>query len=249
MSWSLVQSGHAEQAAGSSLIWTPGSNVAVGNRLIVVVYTYGSGITLSGVSDSLGNGGAVGGQYDRALAQPDAFNGHIYFLTVPIVTGGSCTITAAASSSASFMSAWWAEASGLSQAVGSNAWDVTASNGGTIATSMSTGSTPNVGAAGQLALAAYGDTYANATGALVSPGSPWSELFNDHGTVSNRIPLVVDSQTPASGSPASATWTFGNADGGNGWASGLVVFKTFAAPGVGGVGGPMADITGAYWVT
>src|SRR5690348_12995628 len=141
MAWSFVQGKNTDQGAGTSLSVTLTSSITVGNRLIAWVYVYGSGITLSKVSDNLGNQGSTSGQYDQAIEQNDPFNGKLYCMTVPITTGGSCTVTATATGSASFISLWVGEYSGLSTSTGSSAWDVTASNNGTIGTSNASGTT------------------------------------------------------------------------------------------------------------
>src|SRR5215831_1748996 len=135
MGWAFVQASGATGTSGTSLATTLTSNVVSGNRLIVIVYVYGSGITLSKVADNLSNQGATSGQYDAVVNHADAFNGHLYIQTAPITTGGSCTVTATDSGSASFTSIAALEYSGLSTVTGSGAWDVTAGNGGTIATS------------------------------------------------------------------------------------------------------------------
>jgi hypothetical protein len=229
VAWGVVQSKAASQGSGSSLALTLDSNVVVGDRLVVLVYVYGSGITLSQVTDSLGNGGAVGGKYDQALVQPDPFNGHLYWMTAPITTGGSCTITATASGTASFISLRVLERSGLSTATGSAAWDVTASNNGTISTSMASGTTGAVGAAGEMAVAAFGSTDLGNSLTVASPGAPWTERFNNSAASSGMIPMVVDDSTPGNGATVAATWTTGGTDAGNGWAAGVVVFKLASA--------------------
>lgn len=228
MAWGFVQSAEAHQGSGSSLGVAPVGNIVSSNRLIVVAYVYGSGITLDHVSDSQGNQGAVAGKFDQVLSVSDTFNGHLYFLTAPITAAGADTITATASGTASFISLWVGEYSGLSTATGtSGVVDVSASNGGTLATlSPSSGTTGNVGATGELAVAAFGDTAAGAC-TLTSPGG-WVERFNDTPTGS-WLPLVVDDKTPTSGAGASATWTNSTSDGSNGFAAAIAVFALAGA--------------------
>src|SRR5215471_8373726 len=225
MGWSPVQAKFGHQGSGLTFSLTFDSNVVVGNRINVAVYVYGSGITLDHVSDNLGNQGASSGKYDQVLGQADPFNGHVYVLTVPITTGGACTVTATASGSASFMTMKLLERSGLSTATGSAAWDVTASNNGTlVGAGMASGTTGAVGAAGELAMAAFGDTDLGGSFPITSPGG-WTEVENDSSSPGGNIPMVVDEQTPSNGATVSATWTTVSDDAGNGWAAGVVVFK------------------------
>lgn len=224
MAWGFIQGQKFSFASGTSQTGTLSTNVTAGRRLIVFAYVYGSGITLSSVSDSLGNQGAVAGKYDQIFSQSDTFNGHLYALTAPITTGGSCAITVTASGSASFISFAALEYSGLSNITGSGAWDLFVSSGGTIANSMGTGtSSGTVGSVGELAIAAFGDTLANGTTGIASPGG-WVERLNDTASATD-IPLLVDDQTPTAGNTLAWTTTFGGSDAGNGYAAGLVVFK------------------------
>ena len=248
----LVQSGHQEVTSAPTASLTLGSPVSVNNRLVIWVYTYGSGITLTKVSDGLNNQGATAGKYDQVVVQPDPFNGHLYGLTAPVTSGGSDLITATASGSASFISMWVGEYSNLGNTVGSTAWDVTASNNGTVATSMPSGTTGAVTAGGESALAAFGDTYVGgSTPAVTSPGGAWTERQNNTHTVTNAIPLIILEQQPSNGANVSATWTFATNDSGNGWAAAVMVFTTtmIVPPLVGGFGGVLPDITGGYWHT
>lgn len=227
MAWGFVQSNHAAQGAGGNLGLTLGTNIVSGHRLIVVVYTYGSGITLNKVSDNLGNQGAVAGQYDQAVVQPDPFNGHIYIMTVPITAAGACTLTATASASASFLSMWAGEYSGLSTSVGSAAWDVTASNNGTFALSMTSGTTASTAAANELAVAGIGWTDAAGSDRVTS-GTGWTERFNASG-VNGAIPLVVDDQSPSNGATVADAFGGNQNDAGNGYAAAVAVFKLAGA--------------------
>ena len=234
MAWSFVQGVAGDQAAGSSKSVTLGSNVTVGNRLIAIVYVYGSGITLTKVADNLGNQGVTSGQYDQVTTHTDPFNGKLYILTAPITTGGSCTITATATGSASFISMWVGEYSGLSTVTGNGAWDVTAGNQGTIGTSNSSGTTGPTNNSGELAIACLGDTETGAPSAF-SMTSPGGWTVRSDTTIANstsNLPLVVIDQQPANGSTVTATWTCGNTDSGNGFAAAVATFITppVAAP-------------------
>jgi len=247
----LVQQGHQEVTGAGTATLTLGSPVSLNNRLVIWVYTYGSGITLNKVSDGLNNQGATSGKYDQVVVQPDPFNGHLYGLTAPVTAAGTDAITATASGTASFISMWAGEYDNLGNTVGSSAWDVTASNNGTVATSMASGTTGAVTAAGETALAAFGDTMVGgSTPAVTSPGG-WTERFNDTHTVTNAIPLIVLEQQPSNGANVSATWTYAVNDGSNGFAAAVMVFTTtvITPPLVGGFGGAMADITGGFWHT
>jgi hypothetical protein len=247
----LIQQGHNEVAGAGSVALTLGSPVSVNNRLVIWVYTYGAGITLTKVSDGLNNQGATSGQYDQVVVTADTFNGHLYGLTAPVTAGGSDLITATASGSASYLSMWAGEYDNLGNTVGSTAWDVTSVNHGTIATSMGTGTTGAVTAAGETAIAAFGDTYVGGTGTAVTSPGGWNERFNDTLTVTNAIPLVVVDKPVSNGSTVSADWTYVTADGSNTFAAAVIVFTTtiIVPPLVGGFGGPLADITGGYWMT
>lgn len=232
--WGFVQAKSGNQGAGSSLALATTSNVTVGNRLIVLVYTYGSGITLSQVADSQGNGGTVSGKFDQALVKADPFNGHLYCMTAPITSGGADTVTATASGSASFLSMWIGEYSGLSTATGAAAGgsvvDVTASNNGTLAAAgMSSGTTGATTAAGQLAIAGFGDTNTGGTNLATSPGGSWTERMNNTSGSGGNIPMVVNDETPGSGATVSISLTCAADDGGNGFAVGVVVFKLAGA--------------------
>src|SRR5262249_667075 len=185
-----------------------------------------AGRSLTNVPANVGKRGVWAGVYDQALVQADPLTGHLYCMTVPITVAGACTITATMAGSPTFTSMWAAEYSGLSTAVGvgSSVVDVSAGNNGTIATSMASGTTPATSAAGELALAVFGDTYGNTTLPIPSPGAPWTQRFNDTAGHVNQFPLIADDETPSSGATVTATWTAGSADGANGFAAGVVVF-------------------------
>lgn len=228
MSWGFVQEQHAAQGSGTSLSKT--LTVTAGNRLIVWVYTYGSGITLSKVSDSLGNSGTVAGQYDQALVQADPFNGHLYLMTVPLTVGGSCTVTATASGSAAFLSMDILEYSGVSTSTGATAGgsvvDVVASSNGTLAAAgMSSGTTAATAGAGELAVAGFGDTNTASSNTVASPGGSWTQRMNTTAGSGGDIPLVVNDETPGSGATVSISLTCNADDSGNGFAAAVAVFK------------------------
>lgn len=231
MAWGYVQGSAVAVSASSTDAVTLTTSVTAGNRLIVWAYVYGSGITLTKVSDSKGNQGATSGQYDQVLSQPDQFSGHLYCLTAPVTTGGSTTITATASGNASYMTVWAGEYSGLSTATGSAAWDVSGGAKGTITPSQTATTSAAVGAAGELAVAAYGDTYVgDASSNLAQLNAPtgWTRRLSwGNWTGGSQIPLEVDDQTPTSGSTSSATWSWTSSisDANNGWAGAIVVFK------------------------
>lgn len=219
----FIQGKEASQGSGSSLSLTLNSTIASGHRLLVFVYVYGAGITLDHVADSLGNQGAVAGKYDQVVVQPDPFNGHFYLMSAPVSTGGTVTITATASGTASFMSMWVGERDDMNSATGSGAWDVTASHNGTFATGMTTGTTAATGAAGEVAVAAMGWTDVAAVDRVTTPAG-WTERFNASG-VSGTIPLVVNDQLPSSGATVADPFTGNQNDSGNGYAAIVAVFK------------------------
>src|ERR1041385_1275971 len=221
MGW--VQGKGTAQGAGSTLDLTLDAGIVVGNRLVVEVYVYGAGITLTKVSDSLGNQGATAGKYDQVVVQPDPFNGHLYVLTAPVTTGGTVTVTATASGSASFMSMRVDEADSLSTATGSAAWDVTAGSNGTFATSMPSGTTAPTAGAGELAVAVIGWTDTGSSD-RVTTGTGWTTRYSTSGASGGFLPLVVDYQTPGSGAPVSDAFTGNTTDGGNGYATAVAVF-------------------------
>lgn len=246
MSWVHIQDKETGGATVTTQAVTLTSNVTVGNRIIVVAYTYGAGITASQVTDNLNNGGASAGKYDQITAQADPFNGHNYIYTAPITTGGSCTVTLTASASASFLSIWAGEYSGLSTATGSAAWDTTATNGATLSASETVGPTGTVSAAGELAIGGLGDTILNGTVSTTQTApSGWTERFNNCTNNGNTIPLEVADFTPASGTTLSGKWVYGpGTDASNGYAAGIVVFNLAAAASVGG--SPPSPVVYAY---
>lgn len=236
--WSYVQ-GAGSGNSSSSTLSIGLSGVTAGNRLIGYVYVYGSGITLSGASDSLGNQGATSGQFDVALVAADGYSGHLYCVTAPITAAGTDTITFTASGTASYLAGWIGEYSGLSTGVGASAWDVlkSATGGTSIGPSMSTGSTPPTTADNEPAIAAVGYTIVG-NGFPTTTPSGWSELYNNTATSGTHIDMAVAQQNaPTTGTSEGATWTVGSVSG-NSYAAAVVVFKLAGAatPGATGSG-------------
>jgi len=183
---------------GSSLKVTPGSAVAVGDRMVVEVGVWNSsGATASAVTDSAGN------TYTELTHFKASDKTEMSVWTAPIAAGGGTkpTITATVTSAADIGVAA-VEYAGLSTATGSSALDVQAHATGTTgsAATVSSGATPATTGGNELAIGFYADS---GFGDTLTPGTGWASRVNVAPT--GDMEMLVEDQAAGQGTTPAAT--------------------------------------------
>ena len=213
-----------QQATGhtdaTSLALTPSSNVASGNRLVVLVGVWsGSGATAASVTDSAGN------TYVELLHFKAADGTEMSVWSAPITAGGGTrpTVTVKPTSTADIGAAV-SEYSGLSSATDASVLDETAHATGTTsaAATVASGATPGTTASGELALGMYVDS---GFGDALTPGSGYTQRSNISGA--SDMDVLTEDQT-LSGAGATPNATVGTGPS-TVWLMATVVLKTGAA--------------------
>ena len=213
-----------QQATGhtdaTSLALTPSSNVASGNRLVVLVGVWsGSGATAGSVTDSAGN------TYVELLHFKAADGTEMSVWSAPITAGGGTrpTVTVKPTSTADIGAAV-SEYSGLSSATDASVLDETAHATGTTsaAATVASGATPGTTASGELALGMYVDS---GFGDALTPGSGYTQRSNISGA-SDMDVLTEDQTLSGAGATPNATVGTGSSTV---WLMATVVLKTGAA--------------------
>jgi hypothetical protein len=182
MAWTAVQNnGTFVASAGSTLALAFGSNVTVGNRIIVCgVFLGASGTTAFSATDNLGNTYTA---IPASLSLNATAGFRTQILHAPVTTGGACTVTLTSSTSTNERVICISEISGLSGTLGT-----TPVNG--------TGNTSNptinmtVDAADSLLVGAL------ATGLSATQGTGWTLVAAPDGNAGEyRLPAGTGVQT------------------------------------------------------
>jgi titin len=203
----FVQQISSHKTNVTSVAVAPASNVALGNRLVVLVGVWSSGAaTAKSVTDSAGN------TYTEVQHFKASESTELSVWTTPITAGGgtkpTITVTPTAKADVGVAAV---EYSGLSTAAGTAAIDQSAQNTGTTsaAGNVSSTATPATTSAGELAVGFYVDSGFNDT---VTAGSGWTQRVNV--SKASDMEMLVEDQLPAqaatpsasAGTGASTTW-------------------------------------------
>ena len=198
MSIAHVQStGNRDDAAGTTIVKAFVSNVTAGNTIVVIAFC-GTGVAISGITDSLGN------TYTERVS---GISGRLKVYEAPNITGGACTVTVTFSDSVPYRAMSIHEYSGM---VNTGAFDVgagaTASRAGSSATDGNYTDNITTTANGDLIIGAIINI--PASWVAVAPGTGLTERYDDG---PNGWYESEDKVQASSGS-TNATWTCDNTD-------------------------------------
>jgi len=181
--------------SASNIVKVFASGVTVGNKIIVFARCASGGLSITGVSDDLGN------TYTERLA----YTGNRYKMyEAPVTTGGTCTVTVALEAATTSRAMTITEASGL------GAYDTGlidgSNNAGSVAADGDATPAITTAEAGEFIAA----TIYNTAGAWTSiaPGTGYSEVWKDASAA------AIESEYKVAGAAGSytATWTAGDTD-------------------------------------
>lgn len=191
-----VQStGNKSDASATTIVKAFVSNVTAGNTIVVTAFC-GSGGTISGVTDSLGN------TYTQRVS---GITNRFKIYEAANITGGACTVTVTFSVSVSFRAMSIHEYSGM---VSTGAFDVGAgaawSRAGSTATDGNYTDSITTTANGDLIIAATVDVPASWFG--ISPGTGLTERYDDADW------YEAEDKIQTTAGSTNATWTPPNTD-------------------------------------
>ena len=212
----FIQRVSGRSTSGPTLQLTPTSNLAAGNRMVVMAGVWSAGAaTISGVTDSAGN------TYTKATSQKASENTELSVWSAPITAGGGTrpTITITATGGADIGGAAL-EYAGLSTASGAAAIDqLKIATGSSIGTGFVTsGPTPALTGDNGLAMGFYVDS---GFGRTLTADPTYTERVNVSPT--SDMEFVVEDALPLRGDTPAARVTTG---GSTPWLMATVVFKS-----------------------
>jgi Carboxypeptidase regulatory-like domain/Calcineurin-like phosphoesterase len=219
--------------------------VAANNRLVVGVRVDSNpnGAVVQAVSDSAGN---VYTKHVTAINnRPSGFQAEVTIWSALVTAGAGSRLTVTATSTGSAdLSIGVAEYSGLSALSGAAAVDQVAAGGALATSGPASGPTPATTNSNELAVGYYGDGGSNVA---ITPGTGWSQRFNNSANSQGTIALEDQVVVNTAGTPNSQ-WSNSSP---NSWAVAEAVFKSaststqnFALNGVPNVTGTVKSAAG-----